>query len=110
MKEALLDKFQYDEEHLSKLKVEKEKEILLLKEEREIHAELKKENVERIRRMRDYKYFWTMRNVSANDRRTEELLKEKERQAELRKKNAVVAKIRKDKLLEVIEKSKTVYG
>jgi len=110
VKEALLEKFQDDEDHLSKLKAAKAKDIMILKEEREINAELKRENVERIRRVQNYKYLKTMRKVSANDRRTEQLLKEKEKRAESRKKNAVEAKIRKDKLLEVLEKSKTSEG
>ena len=37
VKEALIEKFEEDENHLSKLKAEKEKELMILKEERAIH-------------------------------------------------------------------------
>lgn len=109
-KEVLHLKFRECEDHLLKVKEAKQKKIMLLKEEREIHSELKKENVKRIRRMQEYKRLETMRIVALNDKRTDEILKEKERQAKVRRTNVVEAKIRKDKLIQVIETSKRSGG
>eukprot|EP00979_Chaetoceros_neogracilis_P008738 scaffold1945_cov182-Chaetoceros_neogracile.AAC.2 len=110
MKASLVKKFHDDEEHVSKLKELKNKDMAMMKEERDLHMQLKRENVERIKRMQEYKRLQTMRKVSENDQRTEEMLKKKKETAKTRRKNAVEAKIRKDKLLQSLEKSKSSGG
>jgi hypothetical protein len=92
------------------LKELKNKDMAMMKEERDLHMQLKRENVERIKRMQEYKRLQTMRKVSENDQRTEEMLKKKKETAKTRRKNAVEAKIRKDKLLQSLEKSKSSGG
>jgi hypothetical protein len=110
MKASLVKKFHDDEEHVSKLKELKNKDMAMMKEERDLHMQLKRENVERIKRMQEYKRLQTMRKVSENDQRTKEMLKKKKETAKTRRKNAVEAKIRKDKLLQSLEKSKSSGG
>jgi len=105
-----LKKFNEDEENVAKLKEIKEKDAALLKEERDLHMELKRENVERIKRMQEYRRLETMRKVSENDERTEEILRTREELAKSRHKNAVQAKIRRDKLMQTLEKSKSSGG
>jgi len=109
-KASLVKKFHDDEEHVSKLKELKDKDVALMKEERDLHTQLKRENVERIKRMREYKRLETMRKVSENDQRTEDMLKKRRELAKTRRKNAVEAKIRKDKLMQTLEKSKSSGG
>ncbi len=110
MKESLVKKFQEDDKKVAMIHAMKEKELQLLKEERELNFHMKRENVERIKRMQEYKRLETMKKISENDMRTEEMLKTKEELAKTRRKNAVQAKIKRDKLMQVLEKSKTSGG
>jgi len=110
MKERLLHKFQDDEEHIAHLSKIRSKEQLLNKKERELKEELKKDNVERIKRMHEYHRIETMRKVSENDRRTEAMLRKKEELLNKRRKAAHEAKVQKDKIISALEQTKTKGG
>lgn len=110
VKDFLLNKFHEDEKKVAMIQSMKEKEMALLKEERELNTQLKRDNVERIKRMQEYKRLETMRKINENDMRTEEMLKTKQELAKARRKNAVQAKIKRDKLMQILEKSKTSGG
>jgi hypothetical protein len=84
--------------------------MVLLKEEREINMQLKRENVERIKRMQEYKRLETLKKISENDERTEEMLRKKEELAKARRQNAIEAKIRRDRLMQTLERSKVSGG
>jgi hypothetical protein len=60
--------------------------------------------------MQEYKRIVTMKKVEENNKRTEEMLRTREELANTRRKNAVEAKIRKDKIMQTLEKSKTGGG
>ncbi len=109
-KEFLMKKFHDDEKKVAIMQTMKEKEMALMKEERELHLQMKRDNVERIKRMQEYKRLETVRKISENDMRTEKMLKTKEELAKTRRKNAVQAKIKRDKLMQILEKSKTSGG
>ena len=110
MKVSLLKKFEDSEHHLEQTKLAKQKKQAILRQEKALQLEIKKENVERIKRMQEYKRLETMRKVSENDKRTETLRRKQEELANQRRKAAVEAKIEKDKLLQALEKSKTSGG
>ena len=110
VKDFLLNKFHEDEKKVAMIQSMKEKDMALLKEERELNTQLKRDNVERIKRMQEYKRLETMRKINENDMRTEGLLKTKQELAKARRKNAVEAKIKRDKLMQILEKSKTSGG
>ena len=105
-KEMLRRKFEEDEKKVNMIQAMKDKEMTLLKEERELNLQMKRDNVERIKRMQEYKRLETMRKIAENDMRIEDMLKTKEELAKTRRKNAVQAKIKKDKLMQILEKSK----
>ena len=110
MKEFLVNKFHEDEQKVAAIQAMKEKELTIIKEERELHLQMKRDNVERIKRMQEYKRVETMKKISENDKRTEEMMKTKGELAKTRQKNAVEAKIRRDKLMQILVKSKTSGG
>lgn len=109
-KNALVQKFNDDERKVERIQVMKAQEMSLIKEEKELHLQLKRENADRINRMQEYKRIETMKKITENYARTEEMIKQKEHLAKTRQKNAVEAKIRKDKLMQILEKSKTRGG
>ncbi len=110
MKEFFMEKFNRDEEKVAAIQSMKEKEMSILKEERNLHSQMKRDNVDRIKRMQEYKRLETMKKISENYTRTEQMMKKKEELAKTRQKNAVEAKIRRDKLMQILEKSKTSGG
>ncbi len=110
MKKFLMDKFHEDEKKVRLAQAMKKKELDIIKEERDLHLQMKRENVERIKRMQEYKRLETMKKISENDARTEEMMQKKEELAKSRQKNAVEAKIKRDKLMQILEKSKTSGG
>lgn len=110
IKESLLQKFREDEEKVKATQSMKEKEMELIKEERDLYLQMKRENVERIKRMQEYKRQETMKKISENSARTEDMLMKKQELAKCRQKNAIEAKIRRDKLMQILEKSKTSGG
>eukprot|EP00557_Chaetoceros_sp_GSL56_P007835 CAMPEP_0176506236 /NCGR_PEP_ID=MMETSP0200_2-20121128/16925_1 /TAXON_ID=947934 /ORGANISM="Chaetoceros sp., Strain GSL56" /LENGTH=564 /DNA_ID=CAMNT_0017905853 /DNA_START=899 /DNA_END=2589 /DNA_ORIENTATION=- len=110
MKASLLKKFNDSEEKINEMKHLQEKDMVLIKEERDINMQLKRENVERIKRMQEYKRLETVKKIADNDQRTEEMLKRKEELAKARRQNAIEAKIRRDRLMQTLEKSKVSGG
>eukprot|EP00551_Chaetoceros_affinis_P019530 CAMPEP_0203728308 /NCGR_PEP_ID=MMETSP0092-20131115/13456_1 /ASSEMBLY_ACC=CAM_ASM_001090 /TAXON_ID=426623 /ORGANISM="Chaetoceros affinis, Strain CCMP159" /LENGTH=111 /DNA_ID=CAMNT_0050610291 /DNA_START=1 /DNA_END=333 /DNA_ORIENTATION=- len=64
MKEFLMEKFSKDEEKVASIQAMKEKEMSVLKEERKLHAQMKRDNVERIKRMQEYKRLETVKKIS----------------------------------------------
>lgn len=110
MKEFLISKFHEDEKKVASIQAMKEREMEIIKEERDLHLQMKRENAERIKRMQEYKRLETMKKITENETRTEEMLKKKEELVKNRQRNAVEAKIRRDKLMQLLEKSKTSGG
>lgn len=110
MKNELLNKFEKNEDHVREVKAAKDKEMNLLRQERELQIELKRENVERIKRMQEYKRIETLKKLEEENTRVEEMLQKRDELANSRRKNAVEAKIRRDQLLSTIEKTKAVGG
>lgn len=109
-KEFMMQKFQEDERKVALMQSMREQEMSIMKQEKELDLLMKHENVQRIKRMQEYKRIETMKKISENHERTDELLKKKEEMAKNRQKNAVEAKLRKDQLLQILEKSKSSGG
>lgn len=110
MKDGFRRKFEADEQHLETLRREREQEQLLAKEAKEVKMELKRDNVERIKRIREYRRLETMRKLNENSRRTDELLQKKKDLLNERRKAAHEAKVQKDMLMQKLEKTKSCSG
>ena len=106
-KDFIQKKFEAEEEHLLNLQEIKKRNQLIAKEKRDIRAQLKRENVERIKRMHDYKRIETQRKVIEGDKRIQDMLEKKEKTIKERKKAAHGAKRQKDEILGILQQSKT---
>ena len=110
LKQSVQCKIDEEEAALKHLEEQRRKEQMLLKAERDLQKQLKKETLDRIKRKREYQMRETMKKVEENDKRSNELKKKKEELLRLRKKSAHESKVKKDKLMAVIEQSKTSGG
>ena len=125
-------KIEQEEEHLKNLDGQRRKEQLLIKAERDLQLQMKKDNLVRIKKAQEYHLKEMLRKADESDRRCQDLKREKESLLQLRRKNAheskvrrkehmskcpkypntnnhklinILKKIKKDKLLAVLDKS-----
>ena len=110
IKQDIRTRIEQEEANLIHLAEQRRKEQMLLKAEKDLQMQMKRENLKRIKRKQEYQLKETMRKVEENDRRTQELKKRKEELLKLRRKNAHEAKVTKDKLMAVLEQSKSGGG
>lgn len=96
-----------DELRLREMNEQRRKDQMILKAQKDMDLQLKKDNLERIRRAQMYKQRQQMEKAEASDKKCRELQRRKEELLKIRKQNASAAKIKKDRLLEVLEKSKS---
>ena len=123
-------KLQHEEETIAKLREDRLKEAVLVKAERDLQVgagvdfellsnfnsltceyrnpqlpqlQMKKDNLERIKRANAYRLRETERKAEADDRRAMELKAKKEELLRARQRNAARARVEKDKLLRVLD-------
>lgn len=109
-KRTITSKIDQEEARLKELSDQRRKEQMLLKAEKDIQLQMKRENLERIKKAQAYHLKEIMRKAEANDQRCQDLKKRKEDLLKVRRKNAHEAKVKKDKLMAVLEQSKTAGG
>lgn len=106
-KEDLLGRFELEEENVRRVKEARGAQNLITREKKLLRNQMKLENVERIRRIAEYRRLETLRQIHEADRRTSEMIDRKEKLVMTRKQNAVQIKRQKDKLMEVMEKARS---
>ena len=106
-REMMLQKFENDAKFVEQLNQVRGKEHALLKERENLKKQLKQENVERIRRVQEYRRLETLRKINEGDRRTEETLRRKEEIIAQRRRAGLKTKMQKDQIMEVLEKSRS---
>ena len=109
-KESYMKKIQDHEETVSALLHERELELKIVKEGRELMKQLKMDNVERLKRSQEYKRQETLKIMSENESRAQEMLRKKKDLLEQRKRATREAKIQKDKIVGFLEQSKMGGG
>ena len=102
-KQQVLAKLRHEEETIAKLREDRSKEAALAKAERDLQLQMKKNNLERIKRANEYRLRETERKAEANNRRAMELKTKKEELLRARQRNAAQARVEKDKLLRVLD-------
>ena len=102
-KQQVLAKLRHEEETIAKLREDRSKEAALAKAERDLQLQMKKNNLERIKRANEYRLRETERKAEANNRRAVELKTKKEELLRARQRNAAQARVEKDKLLRVLD-------
>ena len=105
-REMTLQKFENDAKFVEQLNEVRGKEHAIMKERENLKKQLKQENVERIRRINEYKRLETLRKINEGDRRTEEMMKRKEDIITQRRLAGLKTKMQKDQIMEVLESSR----
>ncbi len=109
-REMMLQKFDNDAKFVEQLNQVRGKEHALQKERENLNKQLKLENVERIRRINEYKRLETLRKISEADRRTEEMLNRKQDIIAQRRQAGLKTKMQKDEIMSVLESSRANGG
>jgi len=89
-------KIEQEEEHLKNLDGQRRKEQLLIKAERDLQLQMKKDNLVRIKKAQEYHLKEMLRKADESDRRCQDLKREKESLLQLRRKNAHESKVRRE--------------
>jgi hypothetical protein len=105
-KEMMLQKFDNDAKFVEQLNQVRGKEHALLKEKENLNKQLKQENVERIKRIQEYKRLETLKKISEGDKRTEEMMRRKEEIIQQRRIAGLKTKMQKDEIMSVLESSR----
>mmetsp|Transcript_4677 Transcript_4677/g.14822 ORF Transcript_4677/g.14822 Transcript_4677/m.14822 type:complete len:542 (-) Transcript_4677:65-1690(-) len=106
-KEDLLGRFELEEENVRRVKDARGRDHDVSRAKQHLRAQMKLENVERIRRIGEYRRLEYLRKIHEADRRTGEMIDRKDALVQTRKQNALQIKIQKDGLLAVMEAARS---
>lgn len=106
-KEDLLGRFDFEEDNVRRVRSARARDHAVVREKQRLRTQMKLENVERMRRIAEYKRLEHLRKIHEADRRTSEMVERKEELISTRKHNAVQIKMQKDALLEVMEHARS---
>ncbi|CAK4165948.1 unnamed protein product [Aphanomyces euteiches] len=102
-KNTLLQKQREIEENVQHLQDAHHRELQLRREQRIIQKQLKLSNVDRIKRIQEYKRLETLRKIREAEERTESMLQQKVDLIRQRKAASVKSKIQRDAIVETME-------
>lgn len=105
-KAALLGKFENEDELVRRVREAREREHNIAHEKKMLRNQMKLENVERIRRIAEYRRLEYQRKIDEADRRTKNMMERKEELIAMRKENARKIRSQKDKLVKIMEEAK----
>lgn len=100
-------KIEQEERRLRQLAEQRRKEQLLLKAEKDLQLQTKKENLDRLKRAQDYHLKQQLKKAESDDKRCRELKERKDELRKVRQKNAALARRKKDRLMALVEASKS---
>ena len=106
-KEDLLATFELQEEAVNRVREARAGSNVVAQEKHRLRLQMKLENVERIKRIAEYRRLETLRGIHEADRRTQEMISRREMTIQTRKANAVIVKRKKDQLMEVMERARS---
>lgn len=101
-KRGVRSKMEQEEERLKELAEQRAKEARLIKAEKDLQLQMKRENLDRIKRAQEYQLKVQVQKADANDKRCQQLKKRKEDLLRVRKKNAHEARVKKDRLVAML--------
>jgi len=106
-KEELTERFAEEEINVQRVKEAQDRNHMLIREKKGLRQAMKLENVNRIKRISEYRRLETLRRIHEGDKRIEEMMRRKSEIVESRKNNALKVKIQKDALMRVMEEAQT---
>lgn len=89
-------KIEQEEGHLKVIDEQRRKELLLIKAERDLQLQMKKDNLERIKKAQEYHLKEMMRKADESDKRCQDLKRDKESLLQLRRKNVHEANVSRE--------------
>lgn len=92
---------------MKELKDQRLKEQMLIKAEKDLQLQMKRDNQERIKKAHEYHLKEMTRKADENDKRCQDLKRKKEDLLKLRRKNMCEAKVKKDRLVARLDSSRT---
>ncbi|RHY74453.1 hypothetical protein DYB30_003686 [Aphanomyces astaci] len=102
-KHMLLEKQREVDENVQSVQEAHSRELYLRREQRSIHKQLKLSNVDRMKRIQEYKRLETLRKIREAEERTELMLQQKVDLVRQRKQASVRSKIQRDAIVETME-------
>lgn len=106
-KQELLGNLEKEDENVRRVREARERELAISHEKKMLRNQMKLENVERMRRIGEYRRLEYVRKINEADKRTKEMMERKQQLIAMRKQNALKVKVQKDKILNVMEQAKT---
>lgn len=95
-KETMLQKFAEDEKHVETIKEMHHHEQKLIKERKLLQIQMKAENVERVKRMAEYKRLNTLKKIEDNDNRTKSMVEQRQQLIAQRRETSIKTKKQKE--------------
>ena len=105
-KEDLVRSFADEEVNIKRVREARERNQMLIKEKKDLRTAMKLENVNRIKRISEYRRLETLRRIHEGDKRIGAMLQRKQEIVQTRKQNALNVKIQKDNLVRVMDEAK----
>jgi len=105
-KEHLMERFLAEEDNVQRVREATERQQMLNREKKNLRTSMKLENVNRIKRIQEYKRLETLRRIHEGDKRIDEMMTRKADIVAARKHNALQVKIQKDQLMGMMEEAK----
>lgn len=106
-KENMLQKFDEDEKHVEQIKEMHLHEQKLIKERKLLQIQMKAENVDRVKRMAEYKRLNTLKKIEDNDHRTKAMVEQRQALIAQRRETSIKTKKQKEDINNLMEGVRT---
>jgi hypothetical protein len=106
-KAEMLNKFEEEEYHVEEVFAHREHEYGLVREKKKLNLQMKKDNVERVQRMQEYKRLNTLKKIEAVDDRTKNMVATRKDLIKQRRETAIKTRLQKDQINKVMEQVRT---
>lgn len=106
-KAEMLNKFEEEDYHVEEVFANRKHELDLIAEKKKLNLTMKKDNVERVMRMQEYKRLNTLKKIESVDERTTTLIATRRDLIKQRRETAIKTKLQKDQINKVMEQVRT---
>lgn len=102
-KEMMLQSFEEEGKAIEVVRMQREKEMALVKERQALKRQMKQENVERVERKKEYERMQTLKKIEESQRRTDSMVMMKQKLNEDRRRTGAATKRQKEAIAKVME-------
>lgn len=100
-------KFEEEEQHVQEVFELTRREQELMKERKKLQIQMKADNVERVKRMSEYKRINVLKSIEKNDERITAMLTQKQALIKQRKETSIKSKLQRDNINKLMEEVRT---